>query len=38
MPLTAAVVAVCHQGRTAKDVVDALMQRDRKAELYGLGE
>jgi glycerol-3-phosphate dehydrogenase (NAD(P)+) len=33
MPITEQVVAVCHQGRLAKDALAALMHRDAKAEL-----
>ena len=33
MPITEQVVAVCHQGRSAKDALGALMQRSRKSEL-----
>jgi glycerol-3-phosphate dehydrogenase (NAD(P)+) len=36
MPITQQVVAVCHEGRPARDVLDALMQRERKPELEGL--
>ena len=33
MPITEQVVAVCHEGRTARDALLELMQRDRKSEL-----
>lgn len=33
MPITEQVVAVCHQGRAAKDALAALMQRSSKSEL-----
>ncbi|CAN5361393.1 NAD(P)H-dependent glycerol-3-phosphate dehydrogenase [soil metagenome] len=33
MPITEQVVAVCHEGRTARDALAELMQRDRKSEL-----
>ncbi|MFZ4718230.1 MAG: NAD(P)H-dependent glycerol-3-phosphate dehydrogenase [Ilumatobacteraceae bacterium] len=33
MPITEQVVAVCHQGRAAKDALHALMQRTRKSEM-----
>ena len=32
MPITEQVVAVCHDGRSARDALAALMQRDRKSE------
>jgi glycerol-3-phosphate dehydrogenase (NAD(P)+) len=36
LPLTEQVVAVCHEGRTAKDAVTALMQRELTDERRGL--
>jgi glycerol-3-phosphate dehydrogenase (NAD(P)+) len=36
LPLTEQVVAVCHQGRAAKDAVTALMQRELTAEGRGI--
>lgn len=33
MPITAQVTAVCHEGRTARAALDALMQRSRKSEI-----
>ena len=33
MPITEQVVAVCHQGRSAREAVSALMQRSRKSEM-----
>ncbi len=33
MPITEQVVAVCHEGRTARDALAALMGRGRKSEL-----
>ncbi|MDQ1425619.1 MAG: glycerol-3-phosphate dehydrogenase [Acidimicrobiaceae bacterium] len=36
LPLTEQVVAVCHQGRTAKEAVAALMQRELTAEGRGI--
>lgn len=33
MPITEQVVAVCHQGRPARDALGALMQRTRKSEM-----
>jgi glycerol-3-phosphate dehydrogenase (NAD(P)+) len=33
MPITEQVVAVCHEGRTARDALRALMGRGRKSEL-----
>jgi glycerol-3-phosphate dehydrogenase (NAD(P)+) len=33
MPITEQVVAVCHQGRSARDAVASLMGRSRKSEL-----
>ena len=33
MPITEQVVAVCHQGRAARDALGALMQRTRKSEM-----
>jgi glycerol-3-phosphate dehydrogenase (NAD(P)+) len=33
MPITEQVVAVCHQGRPAKEALAALMQRTRKSEM-----
>jgi len=33
MPITDQVVAVCHQGRSAKEALGALMQRGRKSEM-----
>ena len=33
MPITEQVVAVCHQGRSAREAVAALMQRSRKSEM-----
>ena len=33
MPITEQVVAVCHEGRSAKDALEALMHRDAKSEL-----
>lgn len=33
MPITEQVVAVCHQGRSARDAVSSLMGRTRKSEL-----
>jgi glycerol-3-phosphate dehydrogenase (NAD(P)+) len=36
LPLTEQVVAVCHQGRTAKEAVTALMQRELRAEGLGI--
>lgn len=33
MPITEQVVAVCHEGRSARDALAELMQRDRKSEL-----
>jgi glycerol-3-phosphate dehydrogenase (NAD(P)+) len=35
MPIAEQVVAVCHQGGTARDALVALMSRDRKAERIG---
>lgn len=32
MPITEQVVAVCHEGRSARQAVEALMQRSRKSE------
>lgn len=32
MPITEQVVAVCHEGRSARDALAALMRRDRKSE------
>ncbi len=36
MPFTEEVVAVCHEGRTASDAVQRLMQREARDELDGL--
>jgi len=33
MPITEQVVAACHQGRSAKDALSALMGRSRKSEM-----
>ena len=33
MPITEQVVAVCHEGRSAKAALAALMDRDAKSEL-----
>ncbi|MEX2625426.1 MAG: NAD(P)H-dependent glycerol-3-phosphate dehydrogenase [Ilumatobacteraceae bacterium] len=33
MPITEQVVAVCHEGRSARDALAELMQRDKKSEL-----
>ena len=33
MPITEQVVAVCHEGRTARDALTALMSRTSKSEL-----
>jgi glycerol-3-phosphate dehydrogenase (NAD(P)+) len=33
MPITEQVVAVCHEGRSARDALTALMDRDAKSEL-----
>lgn len=33
MPITEQVVAVCHEGRSARHAVEALMQRSRKSEM-----
>ncbi|MDO8363540.1 MAG: NAD(P)H-dependent glycerol-3-phosphate dehydrogenase [Actinomycetota bacterium] len=33
MPITEQVVAVCHQGRSAREALNALMQRTRKSEM-----
>ena len=33
MPITEQIVAVCHQGRPARDALGSLMQRGRKSEL-----
>jgi glycerol-3-phosphate dehydrogenase (NAD(P)+) len=33
MPITEQVVAVCHQGRSAREALATLMQRDRKSEI-----
>jgi glycerol-3-phosphate dehydrogenase (NAD(P)+) len=38
MPITEAVVAVCHEGRSAADAVGGLMRRQSKSERAGLGE
>ena len=32
MPITEQVVAVCHQGRSAREALTFLMQRSRKSE------
>jgi glycerol-3-phosphate dehydrogenase (NAD(P)+) len=32
MPITEQVVAVCHEGRSARQAVEALMQRMRRSE------
>ena len=36
MPITDAVVSVCHHGATAADAVRMLMTREQKAELHGI--
>ena len=36
MPLSEAVVAVCHRGRPAREVVRRLMEREAGAEMAGL--
>jgi glycerol-3-phosphate dehydrogenase (NAD(P)+) len=33
MPITEQMVAVCHQGRPAREALVALMQRSRKSEM-----
>jgi glycerol-3-phosphate dehydrogenase (NAD(P)+) len=33
MPITEQVVAVCHQGRPAREALGSLMQRTRKSEM-----
>ncbi|MFT4658578.1 MAG: glycerol-3-phosphate dehydrogenase (NAD(P)+), partial [Ilumatobacter sp.] len=33
MPITEQVVAVCHEGRVAKDALAQLMDRDSKSEV-----
>ena len=33
MPIVEQVVAVCHQGRPAREALSALMQRTRKSEM-----
>jgi glycerol-3-phosphate dehydrogenase (NAD(P)+) len=33
MPIAEQVVAVCHQGRSAREALGALMQRSRKSEM-----
>jgi glycerol-3-phosphate dehydrogenase (NAD(P)+) len=36
MPITEAVVSVCHRGASASDALYALMGREQKAELHGI--
>jgi glycerol-3-phosphate dehydrogenase (NAD(P)+) len=36
MPITQGVVAVCHAGYDPHDLVDALLSRDAKPEIYGI--
>lgn len=36
MPITAGVVAVCHQGHDPRGLVDLLLSREAKPEIYGL--
>jgi glycerol-3-phosphate dehydrogenase (NAD(P)+) len=36
MPITAEVVAVCHEGRTVADAFLSLMKREPRPELYGI--
>ena len=36
MPITEGVVAVCHDGHDPRRLVDELLQREAKAELYGI--
>jgi glycerol-3-phosphate dehydrogenase (NAD(P)+) len=36
MPITEGVVAVCHRGRDPRDLVDALLARQAKPEIYGM--
>ncbi|MFP4148055.1 MAG: NAD(P)H-dependent glycerol-3-phosphate dehydrogenase [Nitriliruptoraceae bacterium] len=36
MPITAGVVAVCHEGHDPHELVDLLLSREAKPELYGL--
>jgi glycerol-3-phosphate dehydrogenase (NAD(P)+) len=36
MPITEGVVAVCHGGRDPRDLVDALLARAAKPEIYGM--
>lgn len=36
MPITEGVVAVCHHGRDPRELVELLMTRDAKPEIYGL--
>ncbi len=36
MPITEGVVAVCHGGRDPRDLVDALLTRAAKPEIYGM--
>jgi glycerol-3-phosphate dehydrogenase (NAD(P)+) len=36
MPITEAVVAVCHGGRDPRDLADALLARQAKPEIYGM--
>jgi glycerol-3-phosphate dehydrogenase (NAD(P)+) len=38
MPITAGVVAVCHQGADPRDLVGALLSRSAKPEIYGLDD
>jgi glycerol-3-phosphate dehydrogenase (NAD(P)+) len=33
MPITEQLVAVCHEGRSARDALAALMDRDAKSEV-----
>lgn len=37
MPITQGVVAVCHGGYDPRELVDVLLSRDAKPEIYGLG-
>jgi len=36
MPITEGVVAVCHQGHDPRELVDLLLSREAKPEIYGL--
>jgi glycerol-3-phosphate dehydrogenase (NAD(P)+) len=36
MPITAGVVAVCHHGHDPRGLVDLLLSREAKPEIYGL--